>query len=179
MAAETLFTTSGNPFHLLDISLSDLDTLRMQLTKQRPEAVIRLLRGLTSLDSQNFFNHMATAFHFPHYFGANWPALKDSLGEQRRHHATPHLLIISHASRLLANEPRQVFENLLDVLATIQQEWQNPHPDESVPPLSFKYLFQEHASGFPDLQQRFGRIRYGVDWWRWDGQTLHLETPQA
>jgi RNAse (barnase) inhibitor barstar len=176
MTTETLFKTDGNPFHLVDMSLSDLDTLRLKLTAENPDAVIRLIRGLKTPDSQSFFDHMATAFHFPHYFGANWDALKDCLSEQRYHTARPHLLIISHASRFLARERRQVFDCMLDVLAAIHREWQEPRPDDTVSPLSFKFLFQEYGSGVGELQQRFGRIRYGVDWWRGDGQNLIPET---
>ncbi|GAB1818487.1 barstar family protein [Herbidospora sp. RD11066] len=61
------------------------------------------------------FDETARVLRFPAYFGRNWDAFADSLGDALRAGTT--LLAIVHAEELLSAEPPEQYATLLDIFA--------------------------------------------------------------
>ncbi|GLX93826.1 barstar family protein [Herbidospora sp. NBRC 101105] len=61
------------------------------------------------------FDETARVLRFPDYFGRNWDAFADSLGDAVRAGTTT--LIVRHAEDLLSAEPPEQYATLLDILA--------------------------------------------------------------
>lgn len=61
------------------------------------------------------FDETARVLRFPDYFGRNWDAYADSLGDALRA-GTTHLIIVN-AEDLLSAEPPEQYTTLLDILA--------------------------------------------------------------
>ncbi len=61
------------------------------------------------------FDETARVLRFPDYFGRNWDAFADSLGDAVRAGTTA--LIVVHAEDLLSAEPPEQYTTLLDILA--------------------------------------------------------------
>uniref|UniRef100_UPI000780EC70 barstar family protein n=1 Tax=Herbidospora sakaeratensis TaxID=564415 RepID=UPI000780EC70 len=61
------------------------------------------------------FDETARVLRFPDYFGHNWDAFADSLGDAVRAGTTT--LLIHHAEDLLTAEPPEQYATLLDILA--------------------------------------------------------------
>ncbi|MEZ0077150.1 barstar family protein [Planotetraspora sp. GP83] len=64
-----------------------------------------------------FFEEAARVLRFPGYFGRNWDAFADSLGDATR--AGKVALVVEHAEDLLNAEPPEQLATLLAVLAEI------------------------------------------------------------
>ncbi|GAA0408192.1 hypothetical protein Acor_79530 [Acrocarpospora corrugata] len=62
-----------------------------------------------------FFEEAARVLRFPSYFGHNWDAFADSLGDVTR--AGKLTLVVEHAEDLLRAEPPEHFAALLGILA--------------------------------------------------------------
>lgn len=73
-------------------------------------------------DTATLFARFAQALHFPEWFGHNWDALGDSLGDLSWLPATGYLLLIEHAGGWLAQAPADA-ETLLAVLDDAASAW--------------------------------------------------------
>jgi RNAse (barnase) inhibitor barstar len=82
---------------------------------------LRLTRiDLTNVaDKQALLERIARALAFPHWFGANWDALEDCLGDLAWLNANGNVLVFQNAEHLPADE-RGV---LVDVLASSAEFW--------------------------------------------------------
>src|ERR1700733_3052735 len=85
--------------------------------------VVRVCRGTKILNDHGLFDEFAAAFQFPYYFGNNWPALKDCLGELSWIQADGCLLCITRAELLLADGCPGLFETLVNNLQRIAKGW--------------------------------------------------------
>ena len=70
-------------------------------------------------DKQALMQRIAAALQFPSWFGANWDALEDCLGDLSWSRAGGHVLLFEGAAELPADE-RGI---LLDVLASAAASW--------------------------------------------------------
>ena len=73
-------------------------------------------------DTATLFARFAQALRFPEWFGQNWDALGDSLGDLSWLPATGYLLLIEHAGGWLAQAPADA-ETLLAVLDEAASAW--------------------------------------------------------
>jgi hypothetical protein len=60
---------------------------------------------------------IARALEFPHWFGGNWDALEDSLGDLSWRKGTGHVLVFT------AYPPREQLGMLIDVLRSSAEDW--------------------------------------------------------
>ncbi len=91
-------------------------------------------------DKQALMQRIAGALQFPSWFGANWDALEDCLGDLSWLKAGGHILLFEGAADLPADE-RGI---LLDILASAAANW----TERGRP---FFAVFLDAPDGLPDL----------------------------
>ncbi len=69
------------------------------------------------------FDETAAALQFPHYFGENWAAFAECLGDLSWLRAENHVLIIMRASEVLVNEPLDLGAFCRSVRNAINAHW--------------------------------------------------------
>jgi hypothetical protein len=90
---------------LIDKTESDLCNWAWRLAAERPDTAVRFVRGHKMRRVDPLFDELAAAFQFPYYFGENWAALADCLGDLEWLNASRVVLIISRFSEVLVEEP--------------------------------------------------------------------------
>ena len=75
-------------------------------------------------DKQCCLGRVAEALAFPDWFGANWDALADCLGDLGWRPARGYVLLVEHADELRRSVPDE-FATLLDVFAEAGATWQS------------------------------------------------------
>ncbi|NYI07239.1 barstar family protein [Allostreptomyces psammosilenae] len=73
------------------------------------------LDGRRMLDSQGVFEEFSRAFEFPVYFGWNWNALNDCLGDLGWMPSRRYLVVVGDAGLVLSREPERR-STLLEIL---------------------------------------------------------------
>ena len=91
-------------------------------------------------DKQALMQRIAGALQFPSWFGANWDALEDCLGDLSWSKAGGHVLLFEGAADLPADE-RGI---LLDILASVAAHWM----ERGRP---FFAVFMDGPAELPDL----------------------------
>lgn len=105
---------------LLALDTGSIDSLRMTLIARQgnnPAAEIRLVRGAFSTTRANLFQELSAALQFPYYFGFNWSAVDDLLGEMNWLWTRYLVLLVADAGELLSREEAEdlrIFFDLLD-----------------------------------------------------------------
>lgn len=94
-------------------------------------------------DKGDFFNRLATTLRFPDWFGRNWDALADCLGDLSWLPAEGYLILFEHCDGFRASHGGD-FATALQVLASACEAW----CEEGVP---FWVLVDMHADGIADL----------------------------
>ncbi|MBV6409762.1 MAG: barstar family protein [Burkholderiales bacterium] len=105
-------------------------------------AVFRIdLAGVGSKD--DLFARLATALEFPGWFGRNWDALADCLGDLSWLRANGYLILLEHCDGFRVSHGRD-FATALQVFAAAAEAWRG----EQVP---FWVLVDMHADGIAYL----------------------------
>jgi RNAse (barnase) inhibitor barstar len=103
-------------FHLLAAAPDDArDTLR-SLERPGMRVTVRFVRGRRSGTTAAFFDELAAALQFPDYFGDNWDATNDCLGDLTWVHADAIVLGLLDGEKLLANDGDDAARKLVSVL---------------------------------------------------------------
>ena len=92
-------------------------------------------------DKEQLLEQLARALAFPQWFGRNWDALEDCLGDLAWRAGDGHVLLIEGFENLRARRPDD-FGILLDVLASSAQYWH----ERGRP---FFVAFVDRANGLP------------------------------
>lgn len=93
--------------------------------------VVRAVRGQKMRTLQGLFDEFGAALQFPDYFGENRPALRDCLtdldwlGDE----VPGYVVIVRHASQLLADERAEAFDWTIDLFRGVAEEWAKPVAD--------------------------------------------------
>lgn len=83
-----------------------------------PVELVPILDGLTLTDKQRLLTAIGHALDFPDYYGANWDALEECLGDLSWR-AGPVWLVIQHADAI----PEEARTLLLDIFAEAACNW--------------------------------------------------------
>lgn len=83
--------------------------------------VIRILRGIRCETTDRVFQEFAAALQFPYYFGQNWDAFEECLGDLSWIPADARLLCITNADRVLTSSESE-FRTFCSVLANVNNE---------------------------------------------------------
>jgi hypothetical protein len=110
-------------FHLQEEDASGFEDRYRALVFEHPEAVVRRARGAKMRSMGAMFDELAAALQFPTYFGENWAALDDMLLDLDWLPSHDHLLIVTDAHELLADEPDDVLELLIRALVRAHGAW--------------------------------------------------------
>jgi len=141
---------------LVSLDADSVDALRMTLILQQSNdltAEIRLMRGSLSATRADLMRELAAVLQFPYYFGFNWSAVDDCLGEMNWLWARYLVLLIADAGQLL------LLENLEDlaIFFSLLDERLNPGPpsDEM---FCMSLVLVDARERLEDLQLRAQRI---------------------
>lgn len=107
-------------------------------------AVIRIDLA-TASNKNELFEHLATALAFPDWFGRNWDALADCLGDLSWLQADGYLILLEHCDGFRARHGAD-FATALQVFAAAADAWR----DARVP---FWVLVALHADGIANLPE--------------------------
>jgi hypothetical protein len=88
-------------------------------------AVVARVDGARMVDSDGVFGQFYDALRFPTYFGWNWSAFSDCLGDLAWLPADRYLIVIENSALVLSSssEERELF---FEVLAKAARAWANP-----------------------------------------------------
>ena len=88
--------------------------------------VVGVLPGRRMTDADGVFGEFAAAWRFPEWFGRNWSALEDCLGDLSWSPARAYLCVIADADRLLLDAAPPVLGLFLDLLDRVGRQWAAP-----------------------------------------------------
>lgn len=149
---------------LLSLDADSIDNLRMTLIvgqRNNPTADVRLIRGTLSATRPDLFRELAAALQFPYYFGFNWSAVDDVLGEMNWLWTRYLILIIADAGDLLLREDLEE----LSIFFTLLDERLNfGPPSEEV--FCISLLLIDDTKSLEDLRRRaalIGRVLPPID----------------
>ena len=112
---------------------------------EREDFVLRVPAGIRS--KADLLAVLASAGHFPDYFGGNWDALQDCLRDlswigNRK-------VVVVHSDLPLRENPAEC-RTYLEILQTVLADWaESVKPDAAVPPPEWPYVDHELRVVFP------------------------------
>ncbi len=100
--------------HLITIPESDIDDLAAEIQAAKGETV-RIVRGQRCQTKERLFQELAAALQFPHYFGDNWDAVEECLGDLGWLDRPRLTLVVSNADQVLQHHDADLatFVNIL------------------------------------------------------------------
>ena len=131
------------------------------LREEFPQAAIWKVRGSKMRTLPAMFDEFGAALQFPYYFGENWAALDDCLGDLDWADAIDHLLMITDAHLLLAAEPVSNLASLLESLVDAHTAWGQPPSDGVV--RTFRTIIQVPPEYEAVLWSRLAEAGYATD----------------
>jgi hypothetical protein len=97
-----------NSFFILHEGASELCNYGWRLAADHPTTAVRFVRGRKMRRADSLFDEMAAACQFPYYFGENWPALAECLGDLDWTNSSRFVLVITEFEELLAGQPDEL-----------------------------------------------------------------------
>jgi hypothetical protein len=91
----------------IDVGESEFCDYGWRLAADRDTAV-RFVRGRKMKAVSGLFDEISAACQFPYYFGENWPAFEECLGDLDWLNASRFVLMISEFDQILAGEPDEM-----------------------------------------------------------------------
>ena len=102
--------------NFLTVSESEIDDLVADIQGLKGKTA-RIIRGQRCLTKDRLLQEIAAALQFPHYFGENWDALEECLGDLGWIDAEELVLVITNTDRLLAHHEADL-ETFLKILSS-------------------------------------------------------------
>jgi hypothetical protein len=96
-----VISPGGPRFWLTHQDHTWLDTLRLQWLSGHPDVLVRLVRGHQMQSKASVLNELAAALQLPLYFGHNWDALEELLGDLSWYKFRAAILLVSDAEHVL------------------------------------------------------------------------------
>lgn len=91
-------------FFVCTAGASELCDYGWRIAMEDPATAVRFVRGSKMRTAQALFDEIAAACQFPYYFGANWAALAERLGDLDWLKASRFVLIVGEFEQVLADE---------------------------------------------------------------------------
>jgi hypothetical protein len=112
--------------HVAPAGPSDAFDFAAYRLSAQPETAARVVRGGHARSTAAMFDEFAAAWQFPPYFGRNWPAFDECLGDLDWLPARAYVLVVLDAQKLLDHEPPEAFQALVDRLVELTHEGPGP-----------------------------------------------------
>ena len=109
--------------HVVETDESTLCDLSWAVARNDATAAVRTIRGSKSRTLEAFFDEIAAALQFPYYFGENWDAFTEVIGEMSWLPAKRYLYVFSNADQLLREAPPRNFALLVETLLETREAW--------------------------------------------------------
>lgn len=106
------------------VSEDAADTLRSDLARHRFNMIA--LDGTAMTNAASFHVEAKTAFGFPDYYGNNWDAFDECLGEIQLPHPTA---ILWSAAEVLASSDLKTFSEAIAQFSRFRDAFKRPNPD--------------------------------------------------
>ncbi len=129
-------------------------------------ALVTVLRGRKMVTEQGLYDEFGAALQFP-FFGENWDALNDCLGDLSWLPAPGHVLVITSAPLLLTDAVDRALPVFVRLLERVAGRWAEPNPplrDRADVP--FHVLFQAPADDAAALLVRCVRPAATLASWK-------------
>src|ERR1700730_6123958 len=124
MKLDTLLRSHKPQMHVLLAGESEVcDALGALERSSEGRAVCRVIRGRKATTEQAFFDECAAAWQFPYYFGENWDAVNDCLGDLQWLPAEAYLFCVARAVHLLEKESSEVLLKFLSIFQRLAADW--------------------------------------------------------
>lgn len=137
----TFASLTGPKIHVDSLDPSALRARK--LVQADPLEVVRVLRGSKMTTDAKLFDEVGAALQFPTYFGENWNALRDCLGDLEWIPADRYLIIVTEVDTMLAEAP-DLLEHLVVTLSGVAQEWAEPANRPLPEPRAFHVVLRPH-----------------------------------
>lgn len=105
--------------------------LSVRLSQQ--DIVARVVRGSKMRSYGALFDEIGAALQFPDYFGENWAALDECLGDLDWLPGVAYVLIVTRAEQLLADEEPDALNAFLKIIETVAVTWASPNAEDEGP----------------------------------------------
>ena len=104
---------------LVSIPESEIDDLAAEIQGTKGKTA-RILRGKRCQTRERFFQELAAALQFPQYFGENWDAVEECLGDLGWIGEIPLTLLVTDTDQLLQHHEAD-FETFVNVLRSVHE----------------------------------------------------------
>ena len=115
----------GVGLHVVETDESTLCDLSWAVARNDVTAAVRTIRGTKSRTLEAFFDEVAAALQFPYYFGENWDAFTEVIGEMNWLPAKRYLYVFSNADQLLRDALPRDFALLVETLLETREAWKD------------------------------------------------------
>lgn len=104
------------------------------------------LDGTRCTKIKSFMSELATAMRFPDYFGNNYNAMWDCLTDLEWLDEANYAIIVNGSEHLLADEPKEEREHLIDYFERLRSNWRNvpnyPGEEEFRKKADFRFILR-------------------------------------
>jgi hypothetical protein len=116
---------------------------------------VRALRGNKMSTTPRLFDECAAALQFPYYFGENWDAFDECLGDLEWLEADAYVIVITAAQHVLDSDSPAELQLFLNLLETTGRDWADPRArDSKRPPKPFHVVLQCSEEDAPAVKAR-------------------------
>lgn len=127
MSTNFLYETIPPWLHVVETGLSEITNFGWSLVNREGlQVVVRFLRGRKMQTVQSLYDESAAALQFPYYFGGNWPAFDECLGDLDWLPGEAYILIIADSHLLLSPGHDGAFSILMEIFQKVADEWSKP-----------------------------------------------------
>ncbi|MCB0208683.1 MAG: barstar family protein [Anaerolineae bacterium] len=155
-----LFKLGKPAFFVVETDVDTFANLYVTLLNERPESVIRMVRGNKSLTTKEFFSEIAAALQFPYYFGENGAAFNDCINDLEWLKGDAYLIMVDDAHLMLSDAHPEHFTSLMRILADANEAWLTPNTyfPRDREPTAFHVLFRCPETQLEGFLQRFSGL---------------------
>ena len=132
--------------------------LQAKLALYHPNTIVRVIRGRKSAKSSAFFDESAAALQFPDYFGENWDAFEECMQDMAEDVAGHVVIVVTDASRLLADAEPMALPILLGILSRADRAWQEEAGMRGRQSQRLRVLLAERENGLWLLEERLAKV---------------------
>jgi hypothetical protein len=119
---DALLRSGESVFYSVVLDRSGFEDLRSRFLAERDGNAVVVLRGWKCRRVEGFFDEVAAALQFPWYFGENWDALEEVLGDLSWFPAAGYLLMVNDAAPFFTEASPGDLRLLVEILASASSE---------------------------------------------------------